>query len=195
MDITFNTGLMGSGKSKKLIDDYLIDPKEKVALSVSLTEDTFSRGKIESRDGRSLRSINLNKDQFKQNISLLEVIIFMTNIQTIYIDESQFLPKKTVEKFVSLSESYHVPIHFYGLDLTFTGELFDSSNHLLTILPSENINRISRSCEAYKCPKKAEYNARIVDGKVSRSGETFVEEKSNYLALCSDHYYNHEKII
>lgn len=61
MDITFNTGLMGSGKSKKLIDDYLIDPKEKVVLSVSLTEDTFSRGKIESRDGRSLKSINLNR--------------------------------------------------------------------------------------------------------------------------------------
>lgn len=195
MDITFNTGLMGSGKSKKLIDDYLIDPKEKVALSVSLTEDTFSRGKIESRDGRSLKSINLNRDQFKQNISLLEIIIFMTNTQTIYIDESQFLPKETVEEFVSLSESYHVPIHFYGLDLTFTGELFDSSSHLLTILPSENINRISRGCEASKCSKIAQYNARIVDGKVSRSGETFVEEKSYYLALCSDHYYNDEKII
>ena len=33
MDITFNTGLMGAGKSKKLIDDYLMETKEKVALS------------------------------------------------------------------------------------------------------------------------------------------------------------------
>ncbi|MBU8845706.1 thymidine kinase [Alkalihalobacillus gibsonii] len=195
MDITFNTGLMGAGKSKKLIDDYLMETKEKVALSVSLTEDTFSRGKIESRDGRSLKSINLNKDQFEQNISLLEAIIFMTNTQTIFIDESQFLPKETIEKFVSLSQVCHVPIHFYGLDLTFTGELFDSSNYLLTILPSKNIIRVSRKCEAPQCFKEAEYNARIVDGKVSRSGETFVKEKSNYLALCSDHYYNNEKII
>lgn len=34
MDITFNTGLMGSGKSKKLIDDYLIDPKEKLSFQL-----------------------------------------------------------------------------------------------------------------------------------------------------------------
>ncbi|WP_353856845.1 thymidine kinase [Bacillus sp. Bos-x628] len=189
MNITFNTGVMGSGKSKKLIDDYLMDPEENVVLSVCLIEDTFSIGKVESRDGRSLRSINLNKDQIKQNIFLLESIISMTNVQTIYIDESQFLSKETVEKIVSLSTHYHGSIHFYGLDLTFTGELFDSSKHLLSILPPENINRIERSCEVSMCPKIAEYNARIVDGKVSRFGETFVEEKNIYLALCSDHYY------
>jgi thymidine kinase len=188
MTITFNTGLMGAGKSKKLIDDYLKDQTKKVALTVSLDEETSTKGIIESRDGRKLNAINLYKDHHKENLELLKSIIFMTNADTIYIDESQFLDRDTTLDFCFFANIYHVSIYFYGLDLTFTGDLFESSRALLTILPSENINRIERACEAPQCSNLASFNARIINGKVSRFGETFVEEKSKYMALCSNHY-------
>jgi thymidine kinase len=196
MDITFCTGLMGAGKSKRLIEEYRNDQREKIALAVSLIEETGSKGIIESRNGDKISAIYLNKDQHKENIELIEDFVFTNDdIDVIYIDESQFLPKKTIIELIDFSDCFNVTIHFFGLDLTFTGEYFESSKYLLETLPYEKIYRINRKCDITDCENLAQYNARIVNGEIVRTGEIFVQEKSLYLALCEHHFFTKDSIF
>lgn len=195
MTVTFCTGLMGAGKSKRLIKEYENDQREKIAFAASLTKETGSNGVIESRNGSKIPATYLNKDQHKEIIELIENITFANDVDVIYIDESQFLSKKTIMELIIFSDHFNVPIHFFGLDLTFTGEYFESSKYLLDTLQKENIRRISRQCEIIGCENLAQYNARIINGEIVRTGDLFVQEKSLYLALCRHHFFTKDPIF
>jgi thymidine kinase len=191
MAITFTTGLMGAGKSKELIEKFRKDPSKRIALAAHLTEKTGTSGIVESRNGWTAKAVYLNKDQVNETIELIKHLIYMKNIDTIYIDEVQFLPKETVEKIIEVVERCKdVDVHFFGLSTTFTAEYFESSEFLLNTLPKSNTFYLSRLCEIPVCRNIAEYNGRIVNGKVAREGETFVSEKSTYMALCGTHYFS-----
>jgi thymidine kinase len=189
MAATFTTGLMGSGKSRFLIHQYGKDSTKKIAFAVHLTEQTGTRGTIESRNGKIIECVYLNKDQGEEIIQLVRTLIHMTNIDSIYIDEIQFLPPVIIPGLLNLSEKNNVETHFFGLSTTFTSEYFDASKILLDNLPLENIIRIPMICQTDDCSNNAEYNARIVNGKVKRSGETFLQEKSSYLSVCEKCYF------
>lgn len=183
MEITFDTGLMGAGKSKKLIEDFKKDKTQKIALAAHLTNKTGTIGKIESRNGSKIRAVYLHEDieRFVRNL------LSMKNIDSIYIDEVQFLTKIQVLDVVHLCYTYNVDVHFYGLSTTFSAEYFESSKVLIQ-LHSIKFNYLSMTCQIEDCLEEAEFNGRIIDGKVAREGDTFLVAKSKYLALCKKHY-------
>ncbi|PEN61590.1 thymidine kinase [Bacillus wiedmannii] len=187
---TFTTGLMGAGKSKELIEKYDSDQSKKIALAANLTEETGTEGKIESRNGRKVKAIYLNKDQSKEVLEVVRKFIFMKNIDTIYVDEVQFFPKDIVSEISNLAKENQVKVNFFGLETTFTAEYFEAAELLLKIIPEQDIIKISMGCQADGCTNTAEYNARIVDGKVARDGDTFISQKSKYLALCKKCYFS-----
>lgn len=187
--ITFTTGLMGAGKSKELIERYRNDESVRATLVASLTEKTGTEGKIESRNGEVIPALNIHKDQLEATLGLIMFLVLEFKVTTLYIDEIQFLNKETIKEILTYARYQDITVHLYGLETTFTSDYFESSKYLLEELPEEQVFKISRDCEYEGCGLTAQYNARIVNGRVAREGKTFVEEKNTYLALCENHYY------
>jgi len=187
--ITFTTGLMGAGKSKELIERYRNDESVRATLTASLTEGTGTEGKIESRNGEVIPALNIRKDQLEATLGLI-MFLLEFKVETLYIDEIQFLDKDTIKEILNFARYQDITIHFYGLETTFTSDYFESSKYLLDELSEDEIFKISRECEIEDCNNTAQYNARIVNGRVTREGDTFVEEKSTYLSLCKKHYFS-----
>lgn len=190
MENKFTTGLMASGKSKILIEDYkasIKDGKHVVAFAASTTNKSAYIGQIESRAGTSLKCVYLNNMSNNYNLGIIFQEIEM-GTKLFFIDEVQFLDKEFIKMLFSISENYKVEFHFYGLLSTFTGEFFEASKYLIDNLHSDQIKYIEMNCQVENCENKAEHNARIVDGEIVKDGKTFIEQKSNYLSLCNKHY-------
>lgn len=183
----FTTGLMASGKSKILIEDYyksIKDGKHVVAFAASTTHNSTYIGKIESRAGTTLECVYLNNMTNNYNLGIILQKISM-GTKLFFIDEVQFFNKEFIELLFNISRNYKVEFRFYGLLSTFTGEFFESSKYLIDNLSSDQIKHIEMNCQIEGCKNKAEHNARIVDGKIVKDGKTFIEQKSNYLSLCN----------
>lgn len=190
MTVTFTTGLMGSGKSKRLINQYEKETKMKRAYSSKFNQATGEPTLISSRNGSSISSISLNVNDIASVLYFVSIDIISDNqkLEAIYIDECQFMKKDLVSSLIDLCQAKDIDLHFFGLLTTFTGDYFEPSKFLLDSLNHENILNLHMVCQKEECENLARENARIVDGNIVRDGETFVENKSTYLALCLEHY-------
>ena len=190
MEILFITGVMGAGKTKELIEDTKKYPNN-VCFSIEMKESTGTTNFIKSRNGQQVPCININMNENLKNIErLLKLAISLMNPEKIFIDEIQFLSKNQIKKIIEIVSKKNISLNLYGLSLSFTGNLFESSDYLYKILNQNNIFKISSMCESKECIKEASYNARIINEKVSREGNLFLKEKSSYKSLCDDHYFN-----
>ena len=188
MVATFTTGLMGSGKSKSLVEKVKKDKTFYVILSAKLKEKTGTIGVVESRNGQFVFSVNINANEHEEVTKFIDSLFSLRELETIYIDEVQFLNKTVLSKILNKAIEKEIDIHFYGLSTTFTGDYFEASKYLLSVIDPENIFVIPMNCEYEGCKSIAEYNARIINGKVVKDGDVFVEEKSKYLAYCKKHF-------
>lgn len=187
--ITFTTGPMGSGKSAELIELYEKDDTRKICFSASLDKKTGYKNKISSRNGKEIDSISLSiKDEPEKIVKKIVDLILLLDIQTVYIDEIQFFEYITIKEICKIPKEHNIIINLYGLKTTFAGKYFNSSLYLLTVLFDENLREIKMLCQEDNCINFAEHNARIINGKIVKSGETFLEEKSTYKSLCLEHY-------
>ena len=72
----------------------------------------------------------------------------------------------------------------YGLLTNFKTELFEGSKRLVEI--ADSLHELKSVC---KCGKKANINARFVDGKIVSDGqEILIAGNENYEAVCYDCY-------
>jgi len=191
MEIFFITGLMGAGKSRMLIEDFNSNVENKIAFAANLVETTGTPGVITSRNGWEIPSYNLyNQDTAENIIKEMDRLIPEGKTTYVYIDESQFLSGKQVEEIIEmLDKKDGIVIYFYGLDLTFQDIRFESAQYLIDRLDSDEIYLLPKPCDNPRCLRVARHNARIVNGKVAKSGDIFLEEKSEYLAVCDKHFF------
>ena len=102
----------------------------------------------------------------------------------IIIDEAQFLTKDEVFYLVHLVDDCGIPVMCYGLRADFKGDLFPGSYHLLVL--ADKLEEVKTICW---CGKKATFNARVVDGRVMKTGEQIVLGGSEaYTSLCRKHW-------
>ena len=175
---------MNAGKSIELIKvayNYEERGKNVLVLAPSV-DDRYGAGKITSR-------IGISRDAIKIDSQANILDIFMEAhakkpIDCVLIDECQFLKKHHVEELVNIVDCCDTPVLAYGLKNDFRNELFEGSYYMLVY--ADKIEEIKTICH---CGRKATMVARLVDGKMVRSGEQIVVGGNEmYVSLCRKHY-------
>ena len=102
----------------------------------------------------------------------------------VIVDEAQFLTKSQVQRLVDIVDELEIPVICYGLRADFQGNLFEGSHWLMAW--ADTIEEIKTVCW---CGRKATTNARLMNGRVVKSGEQIVlGGNESYVALCRKHW-------
>lgn len=102
----------------------------------------------------------------------------------VIIDECQFCTIRQIESLKILSR--YVTILCYGLLTDFKTQLFEGSKRLVELCDS--LQELKSVCE---CGKKANVNARFVNGIITNKGDAVAIENQNsvsYKSMCYDCY-------
>lgn len=180
----FRYSTMNAGKSIEVIKvaHNYEERGKKVLVMTSAVDDRYGTGKVSSRIGVS-RDAELVYD----DTNILELFLNENkrkSIDCVLVDECQFLKRHHVEELAEIVDSCNVPVLCYGLKNDFRNELFEGSYALLVY--ADKIEEIKTICW---CGKKATMVARIVDGKLVKSGEQIqVGGNEMYISLCRKHY-------
>jgi len=176
---------MNAGKSIELIKvahNYEERGKNVLVLVPSI-DNRYGKGRITSRIGISRDALMI-----EEKTSILDVYkdaLKERAIHCVLIDECQFLKKQHILDLVRIVDEYDTPVLAYGLKNDFRNELFEGSYYMLVY--ADKIEEIKTICH---CGRKATMVARIVDGKMVRSGEQIVIGGNEmYVSLCRKHYH------
>ncbi len=181
--IYFKYGCMNSGKSLELMK-VAYNYKENGIYPVILKPivDTRAHNEVVSRTGLRMEAFEIDSDT---NISNL----LKDNTRVVLVDEAQFIDPQKIEEIVGAAYEKKIPsVMFFGLKNDFRGELFAGSQKII-----ELADKIEESTSICFCGKKARQNARVVNGKITKSGPTILVDdglnKIEYVTLCNYHYY------
>lgn len=175
---------MNAGKSAEIIriaHNYE-ERSKRVLTLVPSVDDRYGLGVITSRIGLQRDAVVVN-----DNTNILE--LFMAEhakeeIACVLIDECQFLKQHHVEELAEIVDSCDVPVLAYGLKNDFKNDLFEGSYYMLVY--ADKIEEIKTICW---CGRKATMVARVVDGKLVKTGQQImVGGNEMYVSLCRKHY-------
>ncbi len=172
----FRYGAMGSSKSANAVMvrfNYLERGQDCVML----------KPRLDTRDGERVVMSRCGLSAPCYYVEELDSLK-LDGVKCVIVDEAQFLTKAQVEKLVSIADDLDIPVIAYGLRADFRGELFEGSTWLLAW--ADSIEEIKTVCW---CGKKATFNARLVNGRVVKTGEKIVlGGNESYVALCRRHW-------
>ena len=172
----FRYGAMGSSKTANAIMvQYNYQERGQNALML--------KPRLDSRDGE--RSVG-SRSGLSAPCRYVEELdaIDLTGCDCLIVDEAQFLTKAQVQRLVDIVDDRGIPVICYGLRADFQGNLFEGSHWLMAW--ADTIEEIKTVCW---CGRKATTNARILNGKVVKSGEQIVlGGNESYVALCRKHW-------
>ena len=176
----FRYGAMGSSKTANAIMvrfNYLERGQKCIIL----------KPKLDTRDGERIvasRSGLRAECHYIEEIDSLE----LKGLDCIIVDEAQFLTKSQVETLARIVDEMDIPVIAYGLRADFRGELFEGSTWLMAW--ADSIEEVKTVCW---CGRKATYNARLLNGKVTKTGEKILlGGNESYIALCRKHWKSGE---
>ena len=174
--LTFRYGAMGSSKTANAIMvqyNYRERGQNALLLKPRLDDRDGARV-VRSRSGLSAPC------RYVEELDALD----LSGVHCLIVDEAQFLTKAQVQRLADIVDDLDIPVICYGLRADFQGNLFEGSQWLLTW--ADNIEEVRTVCW---CGKKATANARLMDGRVVRSGAQIVLGGSErYVALCRRHW-------
>ena len=102
----------------------------------------------------------------------------------IIVDEAQFLAPEIIDRLSDLVDAHGITVICYGLRTDFQSHLFPGAKRLMEL--ADDIEQIKTICW---CGKRAQFNARIMDGKMVTEGEQVqLGGNESYTALCRKHY-------
>jgi thymidine kinase len=175
---------MNAGKSIELIKvAYNYEERGKhVLVLVPSVDNRYGEGVVTSRIGISREATIINDDTNILKLFMDEHA--KKKIDCVLVDECQFLQKHHVQELVEIVDSYDTPVLAYGLKNDFKNELFEGSYYMLVY--ADKIEEIKTICW---CGRKATMVARVVDGKIVKTGEQILIGGNDlYVSLCRKHY-------
>ncbi len=172
----FRYGAMGSSKTANaLMVQYNYMERGQKAL--------IFKPKLDTRDGDQFV---VSRSGLRARCEYIEDIdrVNLSDCDCIIVDEAQFLTREQVRHLADIVDNRNIPVICYGLRADFMGNLFEGSRELMAI--ADTIEEIKTVCW---CGRKATFNARIVDGKVAKSGAQIqLGGNESYVALCRKHW-------
>ena len=177
----FFYGAMNSGKTTRILQcEYNYTEEGMHAVIMKPSIDTKGNEKIVSRIGASKKvDYLIGKDENVFDLIVSEY----GNVDLILVDEAQFLTRRQVNQLMDIVVDLDIPVMCYGLRTDFKGNGFPGSTRLLEI--AHELTEIKTIC---KCGKKAMFNVRLIDGKVTTEGESVAIDGKNrisYTVACS----------
>ena len=175
--LVFRYGAMGSSKTANalMVRYNYVEKGKKVVLL---------KPRCEDRDGAKV---------IKSRIGLAEPCEFAEDFLADYsgehydciiVDEAQFLAPEIIDRLSDLVDAHGITVICYGLRTDFQSHLFPGARRLMEL--ADDIEQIKTICW---CGKRAQFNARIMDGKMVTEGEQVqLGGNESYTALCRKHY-------
>ena len=172
----FRYGAMGSSKTANAIMvQYNYQERGQNALML--------KPRLDNRDGERVVGSRSGLSAPCRYVEELDDID-LSSYDCIIVDEAQFLTKAQVQRLVEIVDDMDIPVICYGLRADFQGNLFEGSQWLMAW--ADTIEEIKTVCW---CGRKATTNARLMDGKVVKSGAQIVlGGNESYVALCRRHW-------
>lgn len=172
----FKYGAMGSSKSAQaLMAKFNYEEKGYcVGLMKPSVDDRDGAEMVKSRIGLVGKGIVITPE-----MNLVEWFANNHQFDVLIIDEAQFLSAVQIDQLKQIAMD-EVPVLCYGLKIDFRTQMFEGSKRLFEI--ADSLTEIKSVC---KCGRKAEANARVLNGKIVREGEQIeIGGNDKYIGLC-----------
>ncbi len=175
----FKYGAMSCGKTTELLQ--VVHNYNKKGFNVILIKPAVDKKgdtKVVSRLG-----VEKEVDYILNEDELLSDKVELEKIDSIVVDEAQFMRETQINELWMISKLYDIPVLTYGLKSNFQGHLFEGSKTLL-----EKADVIEELVTICSCGKKARFNARRLGDEYTISGEEVAIDGIDaiYEALCGE---------
>lgn len=185
----FRYSAMNAGKSLDLISTAH-NYKELGKNVLVLIPDVVGTKKVTSRAG-----LEVDATVIRHSDRLLDTVFLRAErIACILVDEAQFLSESQVRELRVIASIHDIPVICYGLRTDFTGSLFEGSKALLAV--ADELQEKPTLCW---CGKTARATLRIVNGIVTKDGESIVikgqDDHIEYKSVCYRHFLRGEANI
>lgn len=175
----FKYGAMSCGKTTELLQ--VVHNYNKKGFNVILIKPAVDKKgdtKVVSRLG-----VERKVDYILDEDELLSDKVELENIDSIVVDEAQFMSDMQINELWMISKLYNIPVLAYGLKSNFQGHLFKGSKTLL-----EKADVIEELVTICSCGKKARFNARKLGDEYTINGEEVAIDgiDATYEALCPE---------
>lgn len=183
--LTYRFATMGSGKSAEIISvKQNYDENRTKGLILIPGIDTASKGKVKSRNGKSIKATSFDKNTNLFELAK-ELIETGKKIEYVIVDESNFLTVEQVEQLGDIVDFLNISVMAYGLLTDFQTDSFPGSKRLYEIADVKEELTVRKLCH---CGKKAIFNSRVVNGALVSEGEKVVikdaGQEVKYVPLC-----------
>lgn len=180
----FKYATMNSGKSIDLIRTvYNYEENGLKVLVMKPAIDTKAGNFVQTRIGFK-RKVDILIDPKDDILKILKGKL--TNVDTIFIDETQFLKPKQVDDLFLISKACDITVICYGLRNNFMMRAFEGSHRLLEI--ADVLEELKTLCS---CGNFARYVSRRYNEKFQRKGSIVVIDGAKdyeYVSLCGECY-------
>lgn len=189
--LRFRYATMASGKSAEILQvNYNYNKIGRKGLLLIPDKDTTSNGMISSRLGISAPALKISQED---NIyKIVEEKIKTENISYLILDESNFITVEQADQLGDIVDYLGIDVLAYGLLTDFKTDLFGGSARLVAI--QDELEEISVKSICH-CGKKANFNTRVVNGKIAKDGEQVLidpkdgkKDEVYYIPLCRKCY-------
>ena len=190
--LRFSFGTMGSGKSTLALQIHH-NMTSRGVRGLLVTKLDREGTKVTSRLGVSAPAIEMTPE-----LDLFELAKERMPISFIVCDEAQFYTIDQCNQLARVVDELDIDVYAFGLITDFRGILFDGTKRLLEIADQRTEMQVEARCW---CGRRANNNARLVNGLIVYEGETVVvgdtdKSKSEplfgdevrYELLCRRHY-------
>ena len=194
--LRFSFGTMGSGKSTLALQIHH-NMTSRGVRGLLVTKLDREGTKVTSRLGVSAPAIEMTPE-----LDLFELAQERMPISFIVCDEAQFYTIDQCNQLARVVDELDIDVYAFGLITDFRGILFDGTKRLLEIADQRTEMQVEARCW---CGRRANNNARLVNGQIVYEGETVVvgdtdKSKSEplfgdevrYELLCRRHYLSGE---
>jgi thymidine kinase len=191
--LRFSFGTMGSGKSTMALQIHH-NLASRQLFGLLLTTLDREGAQVTSRLGVAAEAVEVVPE-----LDLYQLALDNWPLHYLVCDEAQFYTEAQCDQLARVVDDLGIDVFAFGLITDFRGLLFDGTKRLLEVADERVPMQVEARCW---CGARATHNARLVNGRITYTGETVVVgdtgggdheqplfgDSVRYELLCRRHY-------